>query len=89
MKPMYLPAVENSPAPGPYARVVEQMRGSGLRIPQILHLFMIAEGTGKMRQLRDTVILMEALCDSSYYAFGGCPRGDFLYWREIWLRRVQ
>jgi hypothetical protein len=22
-------------------------------------------------------------------AFGGCPRGEFAYWREIWLRRVE
>ncbi|MBI2929403.1 MAG: hypothetical protein HYY24_27370 [Verrucomicrobia bacterium] len=49
---------------------------------------LIAEGTGKVRQLRNTVILEGAVCDSSYYAFGGCPRGDFQYWREIWLRRV-
>ena len=49
---------------------------------------LIAEGTGKMRQLRNTVILEDAVCDSSYYAFGGCPRRDFMYWREIWLKRV-
>jgi len=22
-------------------------------------------------------------------AFGGCPRGEFAHWREIWLRRVE
>jgi hypothetical protein len=50
---------------------------------------LITEGTGQMRGLSNTVILEGAICDSSYYAFGGCPRADFQYWREIWLRRVQ
>lgn len=48
---------------------------------------LIAEGTGSMRHLRNTVILKGAICDSAVYAFGGCPREDLLYWREIWLRR--
>jgi hypothetical protein len=47
----------------------------------------IAEGTGQMRHFRHTVILEGVLSDSATYAFGGCPRSDFLYWREIWLRR--
>jgi hypothetical protein len=37
----------------------------------------------------NTVILEGVTCDSSIYAFGGCPRMDFLYWREIWLKRVK
>lgn len=49
----------------------------------------IAEGTGQMRHFRHTVILEGVLSDSATYAFGGCPRSDFLYWREMWLRRVQ
>lgn len=48
---------------------------------------LIAEGIGVMRHLRNTVILEGAICDSAVYAFGGCPREDLLYWREIWLRR--
>jgi len=48
---------------------------------------LIAEGVGVMRHLRNTVILEGAVCDSAVYAFGGCPREDLLYWREIWLRR--
>ena len=48
----------------------------------------IAEGTGEMKCFRDTVILEDVLCDSTYFAFGGCYRADLLYWREIWLRRV-
>jgi hypothetical protein len=48
----------------------------------------IAEGSGEMKHFRNTVILDDVLCDSAYYAFGGCCRSEFLYWREIWLRRV-
>jgi hypothetical protein len=49
----------------------------------------IVDGTGEMRQLRNTVFLKGSLCGCSCVAFGGCPRGEFAYWREIWLRRTQ
>ena len=49
---------------------------------------LIAEMTGQMGGFSHTVILEGLTCDSNYYAFGGCPRMDFLYWREIWLKRV-
>jgi hypothetical protein len=48
----------------------------------------IVDGTGEMRQLHNTVFLEGSLCGCSCVAFGGCPRGEFAYWREIWLRRV-
>ena len=48
----------------------------------------IVDGTGEMRTLRNTVFLEGELCECSCVAFGGCPRGEFSYWREIWLRRV-
>ena len=48
----------------------------------------IAEGTGEMKHFRNTVMLEDVLCDSAYFAFGGCYRADMLYWREIWLRRA-
>lgn len=48
----------------------------------------IAEGTGEMRGLKDTVLIENVLCDSAYYSFGGCSRRELQYWREIWLRRV-
>lgn len=48
----------------------------------------IVDGTGQMRQLRNTVFLEGSLCGCSCVAFGGCPRGEFAYWREIWLRRT-
>lgn len=49
----------------------------------------IAEGTGEMKHFHNTVILEDVLCDSACFAFGGCYRGDLLYWREIWLKRVE
>ena len=48
----------------------------------------IAEGTGEMKHFRNTVILEEVLCDSATFAFGGCYRADLLYWREIWLKKI-
>jgi hypothetical protein len=48
----------------------------------------IVDGTGEMRQLRNTVFLEGSLCGCSCVAFGGCPRGEFAYWRDIWLRRA-
>ena len=49
----------------------------------------IADGTGQMRQLRNTVCLEGSTCGCSYMGFGmgGCSRGELTYWREIWLRR--
>jgi len=49
----------------------------------------IVEGTGEMKHFRNTVTLEDALCDSACFAFGGCYRADLLYWREIWLKRVE
>jgi hypothetical protein len=41
-----------------------------------------------MRKLHNTAFLEESYCGCSCVAFGGCPRGEFAYWREIWLERV-
>jgi hypothetical protein len=56
---------------------------------------LIDERTGTMREISDTVALQnirgdrtlgeECLC---YYELGDCPRGEIMYWREIWLERV-
>jgi hypothetical protein len=48
---------------------------------------LIVDGTGEMRELRNTVYLENSMCGWSHVAFGGCPRREFVYWREIWLRR--
>ena len=48
----------------------------------------IIEGTGKMRELQDTVTLEGVNCKCPTVV-GGCPRGELVYWREIWLRRIE
>jgi hypothetical protein len=48
----------------------------------------IVDGTGEMRQLRNTVFLEGSYCGCPHVAFGGCPRCEYVYWREIWLRRT-
>lgn len=47
---------------------------------------MISEPSGEMRQVESTVILdgLHCLC---WNVVGGCPRADFMYWREVWLKR--
>lgn len=55
----------------------------------------INESTGVMREMADAVTLAgmggrdslgeECLC---YGEPGDCPRGELMYWREIWLERV-
>ena len=56
---------------------------------------LINETTGVMREISDTVTLSsmrgcgslgeECLCAGEP---GDCPRGELMYWREIWLERV-
>jgi hypothetical protein len=48
----------------------------------------IVDGTGEMRQLRNTVFIEGSLCGCPHVAFGGCTRSEYVYWREIWLRRA-
>lgn len=48
----------------------------------------IVDGTGEMRQMQNTVFLEGSMCGCACVAFGGCPRDEFAYWRDIWLRRV-
>ena len=43
----------------------------------------IREDTGRMVELRNTVILEGVVC-----APPTCPRANLLYWREVWLRRL-
>lgn len=49
---------------------------------------MIVEYNGKMMNVSDTVLLEGASCPCKY-VIGGCPRADLIYWREIWLRKVE
>ncbi len=56
---------------------------------------LIDERTGQMRELKHTVTLegsqgKSALCDEClcWSEIGDCPRGELMYWREIWLERL-
>ena len=49
---------------------------------------MIIEATGQMREVQGTVILENLECHC-LTAVGGCPRQDFMYWREVWLERTE
>jgi hypothetical protein len=48
---------------------------------------MISEPTGEMRKVEATVILGNTCMCAR--VVGGCPRQDYCYWRELWLRRVE
>jgi hypothetical protein len=50
----------------------------------------IVDGTGQMRQLRNTVCLEGSTCGCSYmgFAMADCSRCELTYWREIWLQRT-
>jgi hypothetical protein len=61
--------------------------GEKFRVRQRLDR-MISEATGEMRRVDATVILEGSNCTCTNVV-GGCPRQDFIYWREIWLKRIQ
>jgi hypothetical protein len=60
--------------------------GSPRRVKQRIDK-LIVDGSGEMRQLRNTVFLDGSVCGCESIALGGCARDEFVYWREIWLRR--
>jgi hypothetical protein len=45
---------------------------------------MILEETGKMIELKDTVVLEGVTCEA-----WGCQRSNLQFWREIWLKRME
>lgn len=47
---------------------------------------MISERTGDIRSLKRTVILEGITCDGK--AHGGCQRGCYVFWKDIWLKRI-
>jgi hypothetical protein len=49
---------------------------------------MICESSGEMREVKGTVFLDGHTCLCAR-VFGGCPRQEYCYWREVWLRRVE
>lgn len=49
---------------------------------------MIYEPTRKLINLENTVILEDVVCDGCHSLRAGCPRENYLLWREIWLERA-
>ncbi len=47
----------------------------------------IVESTGRAVQLSNTVILEGLVCHGICAV--NCPRANFFYWRDIWLKRVE
>jgi hypothetical protein len=47
---------------------------------------MILETTGKMREIKNTVLLDNGACEG--LCRRGCARGSHPMWREAWLKRV-
>jgi hypothetical protein len=50
---------------------------------------MISEATGELRPVQSTVVLEGLHCLCWWNHVGGCPREDFMYWREVWLDRAE
>jgi hypothetical protein len=69
---------------------VEMVRYCGQRarvLKRVHHI--IDEKTGKMMRFSNPCIVLEdVFCRSEYWG-GHCPRSIHIYWREIWLRRVE
>jgi hypothetical protein len=59
--------------------------GQRFRVATLVH-DIIAEATGAMVHLNNTVILDGLVCEG--VCAKNCPRANYFYWREIWLRRV-
>ena len=66
---------------------MRQLCGSKQKVEKKIERI-IVDGTGEMRKLHNTVFLEGSYCGCPYVAFGGCPRQEYVYWREIWVRRV-
>jgi len=66
---------------------MRRMCGTRLRVRSRLDR-MILEDSGRIVETKNTVILDGATCSYSR-RFAGCPRLEFHYWREIWLKRVE
>jgi hypothetical protein len=47
----------------------------------------VLESTGKAAHLNDTVILEGLICQGLCAV--NCPRANYFYWRDIWLKRVE
>jgi hypothetical protein len=50
---------------------------------------MINDKTRRLMDIKNTVILEGVVCDGCHSLRARCPRGSFLLWHEIWLKRVE
>ena len=48
---------------------------------------LILEQNGQIKNVTNTVTLKDCDC-LCWYNLGSCPRGNRIYWREIWLERL-
>jgi len=60
--------------------------GGRYRVKQRINR-MILEDSGKMREVKNTILLEQVTCDGKTCS-GYCPRSLYHYWREIWLRKI-
>ena len=57
MKPMFLPAVESNPQPGPFTESIRKMQSAGKEYPQIWHLFAFcAETTAHLARFTQDIM---------------------------------
>ncbi len=61
---------------------IDQPRRVAFRVHRI-----IREDTGQMVNLRATVALEDVVCQGVCVL--KCPRAEYLFWREAWLRRIE
>jgi hypothetical protein len=47
----------------------------------------VDEGSGRMLSLRNPCIILEGVSATGEY-LGLCPQNELIYWREVWLERV-
>jgi hypothetical protein len=65
----------------------EMRRFSGRRLRVLAPVqSIVVETSGKRAELSNTVVLEGAICQGT--CANNCPRANYFYWREIWLKRV-
>jgi hypothetical protein len=69
-----------------FSRYMEPFCGGTYRVLARMENF-IDERDGSLRKLRNAVLLDGVVCGGATPS-GPCRRAEWLYWREIWLRRV-
>jgi len=70
-----------------FSRYMIPFCGRAYRVSALMENF-IDERTGELRRLENTVLLEGVSCGGETTS-GPCRRAEFLYWREIWLRRLE